>query len=78
METPSISGLYELVIAATAEYESVLIQYWQQFGFTVGESGTLNAIQANQLYGINSSLRSGTCCPRKNSAKFSKLRRFEI
>lgn len=58
MEMPSISGLYELVIAATAESESVLIQYWQQFGFTVGESGTLNAKGANQLYGINSGLRS--------------------
>ncbi|MGB7444412.1 MAG: VOC family protein [Coleofasciculaceae cyanobacterium] len=58
METQPISGLYELVIGITAENEAVLIQYWQQFGFTVGESGNLNATQANKLYGVNSSLRS--------------------
>ena len=58
METPSISGLYELAIGATAEDEAILVQYWQQFGFSVGQSGTLNATQANQLYGVNSSLRS--------------------
>ncbi len=58
METPSISGLYEIVIGATAEDESFLIQYWQQFGFNIGQSGKLDATQANQLYGVNSSLRS--------------------
>lgn len=58
METPSISGLYELVIGATAKNEAVLVQYWQQFGFSVGQSGTLNATPANQLYGVNSNLRS--------------------
>ncbi len=58
MEKPSISGLYELAIGATAEDEAYLIEYWQQFGFTVGQSGTLSATQANQLYGVDSSLRS--------------------
>ena len=59
METPSsISGLYELAIGATAEDEASLIEYWQQFGFTVGESGTISATQANRLYGVHSSLRS--------------------
>jgi uncharacterized glyoxalase superfamily protein PhnB len=58
METPSISGLYEIVIGATAEDESFLIQYWQQFGFNVGQSGNLDASQAKQLYGVNSNLRS--------------------
>ena len=57
-EAPSISGLYELAIGATAEDEAALIQYWQQFGFSEGQSGTLSATQANQLYGVNSSLRS--------------------
>lgn len=58
METPSISGLYELVIGTTAQDEADLIQYWQQFGFTVGQSGTLSAIKAHELYGVNSNLRS--------------------
>lgn len=58
METPSISGLYEIVIGATAEDESFLIQYWQQFGFNIGQSGNLDANQAKQLYSVNSSLRS--------------------
>ncbi|EGJ30297.1 MULTISPECIES: hypothetical protein [Moorena] len=57
-DAPSISGLYELAIGATAEDEAALIEYWQQFGFSVGQSGTLSATQANQLYGVNSSLRS--------------------
>ncbi len=57
-DAPSISGLYELAIGATAENEAALIEYWQQFGFSVGQSGTLSATQANQLYGVNSSLRS--------------------
>ena len=58
METYSISSLCELFISVTAADEAELIQYWQQFGFTVGESGTLSATQANQLYGVNSTLRS--------------------
>lgn len=58
METPSISGLYELVIGITAEDEVNLTQYWQQFGFNVEQSGTLSATQANELYGVNSNLRS--------------------
>ncbi len=57
-EAPSISGLYELAIGATAEDEAALIQYWQQFGFSVVQFTTLSATQANQLYGVNSSLRS--------------------
>ena len=57
-DTPSISSLYELVIGTTTENESALIQYWEQFGFTLEESGNLNASQADQLYGVNSSLRS--------------------
>ncbi|AOY84912.2 hypothetical protein BJP36_27010 [Moorena producens JHB] len=57
-DAPSISGLYELAIGATAEDEAALIEYWQQFGFSVGQSGTLSATEANRLYGVNSSLRS--------------------
>ena len=38
-DAPSISGLYELAIGATAKDESFLIRYWEQFGFTVGKSG---------------------------------------
>ncbi len=57
-QTPSISGLYELVIGTTAQNEADLIQYWQQFGFNVEKSGTLDATQAHKLYGVNSNLRS--------------------
>ena len=56
-EMPTIAT-YELVIGATAEDEAALVQYWQQFGFSVENSGTLSAAEANQLYGVNSSLRS--------------------
>ncbi len=58
METPPISGLYEIVIGATAEDESNQIQYWEKFGFNIGQSGNLTASQANQLYGVNSGLQS--------------------
>ena len=35
-----------------------LTREFEKFGFTVDKSGTLSATQANQLYGVNSSLRS--------------------
>ena len=35
-----------------------LIAYWQQFGYHVGESGSLGATEAKALYGVESSLRS--------------------
>ncbi len=57
-ETPSIGGVCELAIGLTAEDESALIQYWEQFGFDPGESGTLSAAQASRLYGVESGLRS--------------------
>ncbi|MEB3180373.1 MAG: VOC family protein [Nostocaceae cyanobacterium] len=57
-ETHNSNGVYELVIGLTAEDEATLIQYWEQFGFTVGKSGSLNAKAASQLYGVNSNLRS--------------------
>ena len=58
MDSSSISGLYELVIGATAENEAYLVQYWKQFGFSIQQSGNLSSTQANQLYGVNSTVRS--------------------
>lgn len=55
---PAISGLYELAIGLTAEDETTILQYWEQFGFSVEKSGTLSAEAANKLYRVNSALRS--------------------
>ena len=55
---PAISGLYELAIGLTAEDETNILQYWEQFGFSVEKSGILSAEASNQLYSVNSGLRS--------------------
>jgi hypothetical protein len=57
-EAPSISGAYELAIGLRASDEPALVQYWEQFGFSVEKSGTLSAGEASRLYGVNSGLRS--------------------
>lgn len=56
-KTPSIFA-YELAIGVTAEDESTLLKYWEQFGFSVEKSGKLSAAEVNQLYAVNSGLRS--------------------
>lgn len=39
--------------------ETILaIQYWQQFGYRIGQIGELNTETAYQLYGVNSSLKA--------------------
>lgn len=35
-----------------------MIQYWEQFGYQIGQVGELPAQAVNKLYGVNSSLRS--------------------
>ncbi|MEA5464038.1 VOC family protein [Leptothoe sp. PORK10 BA2] len=52
----SIQGIYEVCIGVRDAQP--LIQYWQQFGYTVGETGELSATDAEQLYGVASSLQS--------------------
>ncbi|HAC65896.1 MAG TPA: bleomycin resistance protein, partial [Cyanothece sp. UBA12306] len=51
-----IQGIYEVCIGTTDPLP--LIQYWQQFGYRIGSIGDLSAPVADQLYQVNSSLRS--------------------
>ena len=51
-----IEGIYEVCIGITDAISA--IQYWQQFGYRIGQIGELSALSAKQLYGVNSSLRS--------------------
>lgn len=52
----AIEGIYEVCIGVPEPISA--IQYWEQFGYRIGEIGELAAAVANQLYGVNSSLRS--------------------
>ncbi|NEO97570.1 MAG: VOC family protein [Symploca sp. SIO2E9] len=52
----SIGGIYEVGIGTQDPIP--LIQYWEQFGYRIGQVGELSAATANQLYGVNSCLRS--------------------
>ncbi|MFB2896958.1 VOC family protein [Aerosakkonemataceae cyanobacterium BLCC-F50] len=57
METsPKIAGIYEVCIGV--EDAMPLIQYWAQFGYTIGQTGELSAEKVYNLYGVNSGLRS--------------------
>ncbi|MBT9312808.1 VOC family protein [Leptothoe kymatousa] len=55
-EANAIQGIYEVCIGT--QNAQPLIQYWQQFGYTPGETGEISAEFAQQLYGVESSLRS--------------------
>ncbi|MHC5720776.1 MAG: VOC family protein, partial [Nostoc sp.] len=52
----AIEGIYEVCIGIPEPISA--IQYWEQFGYRIGEMGELTADVANKLYGVNSSLRS--------------------
>jgi catechol 2,3-dioxygenase-like lactoylglutathione lyase family enzyme len=52
----SISGIYEVCIGVSEPIAA--IQYWQQFGYRIDRIGELPAAAAQQLYGVNSDLRS--------------------
>ncbi|MFM6156848.1 MAG: VOC family protein, partial [Sphaerospermopsis kisseleviana] len=52
----TISGIYEVCIGVTDAIAA--IQYWQQFGYHIGEIGKLTAATAYQLYQVNSSLQT--------------------
>lgn len=51
-----IGGIYEACIGTQAPIP--FIQYWEHFGYRIGKLGELSAAAANQLYGVNSPLRS--------------------
>lgn len=53
---PSIEGIYEVCIGITDPLP--MIQYWEQFGYRIGQVGKLHASVVKDLYGVNSSLRS--------------------
>ncbi|MBW4615909.1 MAG: VOC family protein [Desmonostoc vinosum HA7617-LM4] len=52
----AIEGIYEVCIGVPEPI--VAIQYWEQFGYHIGQVGELDAATAHQLYGVNSSLHS--------------------
>ncbi len=54
--TASIVGIYEVCIGVPNL--DTAIEYWEQFGYCVGQEGNLSATIAHALYHINSSLRS--------------------
>jgi catechol 2,3-dioxygenase-like lactoylglutathione lyase family enzyme len=57
METShTITGIYEVCIGVKEAMP--LIQYWSQFGYTIGQAGELSPETAYKLYGVNSSLQS--------------------
>jgi catechol 2,3-dioxygenase-like lactoylglutathione lyase family enzyme len=51
-----IEGIYEVCIGVPEAITA--IQYWEQFGYRVGQEGELPAAIAKQLYGVDSPLRS--------------------
>jgi catechol 2,3-dioxygenase-like lactoylglutathione lyase family enzyme len=55
-QSTSIEGIYEVCIGVRDPIPQ--IQYWEQFGYRIGQLGELPAEAAYPLYGVNSSLRS--------------------
>ncbi|MDJ0533287.1 MAG: VOC family protein [Xenococcaceae cyanobacterium MO_207.B15] len=53
---PTIGGIYEVCIGVRDPIP--MIQYWEQFGYRIGQQGELSASAARDLYGVNSALRS--------------------
>ena len=51
-----IGGIYEVCIGVTDAISA--IQYWQQFGYRIGEIGELTATTAYQLYRVDSALQT--------------------
>ncbi|BAZ31363.1 hypothetical protein NIES4074_38360 [Cylindrospermum sp. NIES-4074] len=56
VQQTTIEGIYEVCIGIPEPISA--IQYWQQFGYRIGQVGELTASAANQLYGVNSPLHS--------------------
>ena len=52
----TIEGIYEVCIGVPEAVSA--IQYWEQFGYGITQEGQLSAPAAQQLYGVNSALRS--------------------
>ncbi|MBD2570155.1 VOC family protein [Anabaena lutea] len=52
----AIEGIYEVCIGVPDPISA--IQYWQQFGYRIGQMGELSADEAYQLYKVNSPLKA--------------------
>ena len=52
----AIEGIYEVCIGVPEPIAA--IQYWEQFGYRIGQIGELSAAAAKQLYGVDSSLHA--------------------
>ncbi|MBD2386513.1 VOC family protein [Cylindrospermum sp. FACHB-282] len=52
----AIEGIYEVCIGLPEPISA--IQYWEQFGYRIGQVGELTAAAAYQLYGVNSPLHA--------------------
>ncbi|MEG4285919.1 VOC family protein [Microcoleus sp. A006_D1] len=52
----AIAGIYEVCIGVTDAVPQ--IQYWEQFGYRIGQIGELSASAAGELYGVRSKVRS--------------------
>ncbi|WP_414565359.1 MULTISPECIES: VOC family protein [unclassified Anabaena] len=55
-QAATIAGIYEVCIGVPDPIFA--IQYWDKFGYRIGQVGELSADAAYQLYGVNSALRS--------------------
>jgi catechol 2,3-dioxygenase-like lactoylglutathione lyase family enzyme len=56
VQPTSIEGIYEVCIGVPEPIAA--IQYWEQFGYRIGQVGELPKEVVNKLYGVNSSLYS--------------------
>ncbi|MGK7906711.1 MAG: VOC family protein [Synechococcus sp.] len=56
LQAPSITGIYEVCIGVREPIPQ--IQYWEQFGYRIGQVGNLASDAATKLYDVNSPLRS--------------------
>ncbi len=56
INTNQIEGIYEVCIGVSNS--KPMVQYWEQFGYQIGQEGELSASAAKDLYGVNSALHS--------------------
>ena len=52
----SIAGIYEVCIGVADAIPQ--LQYWEQFGYRIGQIGELSASETRELYGVSSKVRS--------------------
>jgi catechol 2,3-dioxygenase-like lactoylglutathione lyase family enzyme len=51
-----VKGIYEVCLGVREAVSA--FQYWEQFGYRIGQVGELSAAAAEKLYGVNSALQS--------------------